>query len=81
VVTEQVTKTVPVEEVRLERESITDANRRQALDGPEISDEEHEVILHEEELGVEKAPGDVRPIQRDTEPRAGRQRPRTPMEG
>jgi len=56
VVTEQVTQTVPVkrEEVRLEREPITDGNVDQALDGPEISEEEHEVVLHEEEPVVEK---------------------------
>ncbi|MCW3002524.1 MAG: uncharacterized protein JWQ20_1822 [Conexibacter sp.] len=56
VVTEEVTKTVPVqhEEVRVEREPITDANREQALQGPDISDEEHEVVLHEEEAVVEK---------------------------
>lgn len=56
VVTEQVTKTVPVqhEEVRLEREPITDENIGQATDGPEISDEKHEVVLHEEEPVVEK---------------------------
>jgi uncharacterized protein (TIGR02271 family) len=56
VVTEQVTQTVPVqrEEVRLEREPITDANADQALDGPEISEEEHEVTLHAEEPVVEK---------------------------
>ncbi len=56
VVTEQVQTTVPVqrEEVRVEREPITDANRDQAVDGPEISDEEHEVVLHEEVPVVEK---------------------------
>ena len=56
VVTEQVTQTVPVkrEEVRLERESVTDGNVDQALEGPEISEEEHEVVLHEEEPVVEK---------------------------
>jgi uncharacterized protein (TIGR02271 family) len=56
VVTEQVTQTVPVkrEEVRLEREPITDGNVDQALEGPEISEEEHEVVLHEEEPVVEK---------------------------
>jgi uncharacterized protein (TIGR02271 family) len=56
VVTEQVQQTVPVrrEEVRVEREPITDANVDQALDGPEISEEEHEVVLHEEEPVVEK---------------------------
>jgi uncharacterized protein (TIGR02271 family) len=56
VTTENVTKTVPVqrEEVRLEREPITDANRGAALNGPDISEEEHEVILHEERPVVEK---------------------------
>jgi uncharacterized protein (TIGR02271 family) len=56
VVTEQVQTTVPVqrEEVRLEREPITEANVDSALDGPEISEEEHEVVLHEEQPVVEK---------------------------
>jgi uncharacterized protein (TIGR02271 family) len=56
VVTEQVQTTVPVqrEEVRIEREPITEANRDQALDGPEISEEEHELVLHEEVPVVEK---------------------------
>jgi uncharacterized protein (TIGR02271 family) len=56
VVTEQVTNTVPVqrEEVRLEREPITDENVGQATDGPEIFEEEHEVVLHEEQPVVEK---------------------------
>jgi uncharacterized protein (TIGR02271 family) len=56
VTTENVTQSVPVqrEEVRVEREPITDANADQALDGPEISEEEHEVTLHTEEPVVEK---------------------------
>ena len=56
VVTEQVEQTVPVqrEEVRIEREPITDANVDQAGDGPAISEEEHEVVLHEEEVVTEK---------------------------
>jgi uncharacterized protein (TIGR02271 family) len=56
VVTEQVEQTVPVrrEEVRVEREPITDGNADQALDGPDISEEEHEVTLHEEEVVTEK---------------------------
>jgi uncharacterized protein (TIGR02271 family) len=56
VVTENVTQTVPVqrEEVRIEREPITDANVGEAMDGPAISDEEHEVVLHEEQPVVEK---------------------------
>ena len=56
VVTEEVQQTVPVkrEEVRVEREPITEDNADQALAGPEISDEEHEVTLHEEEVVTEK---------------------------
>jgi stress response protein YsnF len=47
VVTENVSTTVPVshEEVRVERERITDANRDAALSGEPISEEEHEVVL------------------------------------
>ncbi len=50
VVTENVTQTVPVshEEVRLEREPITDANSGQAMTGGDITEEEHEVTLHAE---------------------------------
>ncbi|MEU3103800.1 PRC and DUF2382 domain-containing protein [Streptomyces griseoflavus] len=50
VVTEEVQQTVPVrhEEVRVEREPITEANRGEAMEGPEISEAEHEVTLHEE---------------------------------
>ena len=55
VVTEHVQKTVPVrhEEVRVEREPITDENIDQALSGPEITEAEHEVTLHEERPVVE----------------------------
>ena len=56
VVTEEVQQTVPVqrEEVRIEREPVTEANADQALAGPDISEEEHEVTLHEEEVVTEK---------------------------
>jgi uncharacterized protein (TIGR02271 family) len=56
VVTEEVTRTVPVqrEEVRLEREPITDANVDAAAGGPELSEAEHEVVLHEEQPVVER---------------------------
>jgi uncharacterized protein (TIGR02271 family) len=56
VVTEEVQQTVPVrrEEVRLEREPITDANAGAAMDGPALSEEEHEVVLHQEEPVAEK---------------------------
>ncbi|HET9647589.1 MAG TPA: PRC and DUF2382 domain-containing protein [Microlunatus sp.] len=69
VVTENVTQTVPVEreEVRLEREPITDANRDDALSGPAISEEEHEVVLHEERPVVEKEAVPVERVRLDTE--------------
>jgi uncharacterized protein (TIGR02271 family) len=56
VVTEHVQTTVPVqrEEVRIEHEPITDANVDRATEGPAISEEEHEVVLHEDEPVVEK---------------------------
>jgi len=56
VVEDEVTETVPVrrEEVRVEREPITDANVGDAMDGPAISEEEHEVVLHEEQAVAEK---------------------------
>jgi uncharacterized protein (TIGR02271 family) len=56
VVTDEVTETVPVkrEEIRLEREPITDANVDDALSGPELSEEEHEVVLSQEEVVAEK---------------------------
>lgn len=70
VVTEQVQTTVPVqrEEVRIEREPVTEQNRDQALDGPEISEEEHEVVLHEEVPVVDKqtVPKERVSLQKDT---------------
>ena len=56
IVTENVQTTVPVqrEEVRVEREPITDANVGDAMDGPALSEEEHEVTLHAEQPVVEK---------------------------
>ncbi len=56
IVNEQVSTTVPVErqEVRVEREAITDANIGDAKDGPALSEEEHELTLTEEEVVVDK---------------------------
>jgi uncharacterized protein (TIGR02271 family) len=55
VVTEQQQVEVPVrrEEVRLEREPITETNRGPATSGPDITESEHEVTLHEERPVVE----------------------------
>jgi uncharacterized protein (TIGR02271 family) len=69
VVTENVTETVPVsrEEVRIEREPITDANIGSAMDGPAISEEEHEVTLTAERPVVEKEAVPVERVRLDTE--------------
>jgi uncharacterized protein (TIGR02271 family) len=69
VVTENVTETVPVtrEEVRVEREPITDANVGSAMDGPAISEEEHEVTLHAERPVVEKEAVPVERVRLDKE--------------
>jgi uncharacterized protein (TIGR02271 family) len=69
VVTENVTETVPVshEEVRVQREPITDANIGNAMDGPAISEEEHEVTLHAERAVVEKEAVPVERVRLDTE--------------
>jgi uncharacterized protein (TIGR02271 family) len=69
IVTENVTTTVPVshEEVRVEREPITDANVGQAMEGPELSEEEHEVTLRAERPVVEKETVPVERVRLDTE--------------
>jgi uncharacterized protein (TIGR02271 family) len=56
VTTDEVQQTVPVrrEKARVEREPITDANIDAATSGPDLSEEEHEVVLREEEPVVEK---------------------------
>ena len=48
------TVTTRKERARLEREPITDANVGRALSGPDISEDEHEITLSDEELVVEK---------------------------
>jgi uncharacterized protein (TIGR02271 family) len=69
VVTEHERVTVPVsrEEVKVEREPITDANRNAAYDGPAISEEEHEVVLREERPVVEKEAVPVERVRLGTE--------------
>jgi uncharacterized protein (TIGR02271 family) len=69
VVTENVTQTVPVsrEEVRIEREPITEANRDAAMSGTAISEEEHEVVLREERPVVQKETVPVERVRLDTE--------------
>lgn len=69
VTTETETVTVPVEKEHLvvEREPVTDANRGAALDGPEISEEEHEVVLHEDRPVVDKHTEPVERVRVGTE--------------
>src|SRR5918995_3819806 len=69
VVTENVTQTIPVsrEEVRLEREPITDENVGNAMEGPAISEEEHEVVLHAEQPVVAKEAVPVERVRLDKE--------------
>ena len=68
--TEHVATTVPVarEEVRIEREPITDTNVDQALRGPEISEAEYEVTLREEEAvaDVQAVPKERIRMEKDT---------------
>jgi uncharacterized protein (TIGR02271 family) len=69
VTTETQTVTVPVqrEQVRVEREPITDANLEAATSGPAISEEEHEVTLREEEVVVDKRAVPKERVRLDTE--------------
>jgi uncharacterized protein (TIGR02271 family) len=56
VTTEQQQVTVPLqkETVRVEREPITEANRAEAMSGPDIKEDEHEIVTHEERAVVTK---------------------------
>ena len=69
IVTENVTQTVPVshEEVRIEREPITDENVGQAMSGGDLTEEEHEVTLHAERPVVQKETVPVERVRLATE--------------
>ncbi len=69
VTTETETRTVPVsrETVHVEREPITDANMPNAMSGPAISEEEHEVVLTEERPVVQKEAVPVERVRLDTD--------------
>jgi uncharacterized protein (TIGR02271 family) len=69
VTTEQETVTVPVKKERavLETEPITGENRDEALSGPGISEEEHEVVLTEERAVVGKTAEPVERVKLGTE--------------
>jgi uncharacterized protein (TIGR02271 family) len=66
---QQVSVPVRTEKARLETEPITDANRGSALDGPDISEEEHEVTLTEERpvVAKETVPVERVKLTKDTE--------------
>jgi uncharacterized protein (TIGR02271 family) len=69
--TEHETVTIPVrkEKVRLEREPITDRNRDAAMSGPDISESEHEMTLHEERpvVDTEVVPKERVRLEKDVE--------------
>ncbi|WP_207206745.1 YsnF/AvaK domain-containing protein [Nocardioides ganghwensis] len=69
VTTEQETVTVPVKKERavIETEPISGDDRDQALSGPAISEEEHEVVLNEERAVVGKTTEPVERVRLDKE--------------
>ena len=69
IVTEDVTRTVPVshEEVRIEREPITETKVGDAVAGAELSEEEHEVTLSGEQVVVNKETVPVERVRLDTD--------------
>ena len=70
------TESVPAghEEVRLEREPVTDANRDAALSGADITEDEHEVQLNAERPVVTKETVPVERVRLATESVAGEER-------
>jgi stress response protein YsnF len=73
VVTENVTQTVPVrkEKAVLETEPITEANVGDAMSGPDITEDQVDVVLHEEKPVVEKTVEPVERVRLGTEEVAG----------
>lgn len=69
IVTEQVTKTVPVshEEITVTREPITDGNLGDAMSGGELTSEEHEVVLTGERVVTSKETVPVERVRLGTE--------------
>ena len=69
VTTETETRTVPVshEEATISREPITDANRGDAMSGGELTEEDHEVTLHQDEVVTSKETVPVERISLGTE--------------
>jgi uncharacterized protein (TIGR02271 family) len=75
IVSETVSQTVPVshEEARVVREPITDANRDAAMSGAQLSEEEHEVVLHAEQPVVSKETVPVERVKLATETVTGQE--------
>ena len=75
VVEDEVTETVPVqrEEIHVEHKPITDGNVGDAKAGPAVSEEEHEVVLHEEQVMINKqaVPKERVGLDEDTRDRRG----------
>ena len=69
VTSETVTKTVPVERevAQVQREPITEENRGEAMTGGELTNEEHEVSLSEEQVVVDKKTVPVERVSLGTE--------------
>jgi uncharacterized protein (TIGR02271 family) len=69
IVTENVSTTVPVshEEVTLQREPITEANRGDAMSGGDLTEEEHEVTLTEQRAVASKETVPVERVRLGTE--------------
>lgn len=69
VVTEQEAVTVPVthEEVRVVTEPITDANAGDALNGPEITEQDHEVVLTGDRVVADTVAEPVERVRLDTD--------------
>jgi len=68
VVTEETDQVVPLrhEEVRVEREPITDANRAEAASGPAFTESEYEVTLHEDRPVIRTETVPVERVRLDT---------------
>lgn len=76
IVTENVTQTVPVshEEVRVERVPVTEANKADAMSGPDLTESSHEVTLTAEEPVVEKRVVPKEQVRLDTDVVTGEER-------
>jgi uncharacterized protein (TIGR02271 family) len=81
VVTEHERVTVPVarEEVRIEREPVDETDIDSATSGPEISEEEHEITLHEQRPVVDTETVPKERVRMTTERRSGEETVEEPV--